>query len=360
MIGVGVVGCNYGRTVLIPAFRHDPRCEVVALAGAEGARTAGLAREINVARAFGGWRELVEDRNVEAVAIAVPPDLQPTVAQRALELGKPVFLEKPLAADLAGAQLILESAHRSGRPTIIDFNFPELPSWQSAKRLLDGGAIGRLQNVVATWNFENKSTRLRLESWKTRSVGGGGLLGNFVSHCFHYLEWLCGPISGLSARVFALPGWSGDGSIALALAFASSAGGSLQVSCASFLGSGHRIELYGEGGTLVLSNPTADYFRGFEVTLGRRSDDALKPVAFDSADDTPSVDSRIAPAKQLVRRFLDACESGRAPSPGVAEGYRVQCLIEAARCAHASGRWVDVAQPPGNAPDLVSGSLSKP
>jgi predicted dehydrogenase len=360
MIGVGVVGCNYGRTVLIPAFRHDPRCEVIALAGADGARTAALARDMNVARAFGGWRELVEDRHVAAVAIAVPPDLQPTIAQRALELGKPVFLEKPLAVDLAGAQLILESARKSERPTVIDFNFPELTSWQRAKRLLDGGTIGRVQNVVATWNFENRATRLRLESWKTRSAGGGGLLGNFVSHCFHYLEWLCGPISGLSARIFALPGWNGDGSIALALAFASTAGGSLQVSCASFLGSGHRIELYGEDGTLVLSNPTADYFRGFELMLGRRTDDALKAVAVDNADDTQSVDSRIAPAKRLVRRFLDACESGSVPSPGVVEGYRVQCLIEAARCAHAGGCWVDVAQPAEYPSDLVSGGFNKP
>jgi predicted dehydrogenase len=86
----------------------------------------------------------------------------------------------------------------------------------------------------------------------------------------------------------------------------------------------------------------------------------LKPVAFDNADDTQSVDSRIAPAKQLVRRFLDACESGGAPSPGVVEGYRVQCLIEAARCAHASGRWIDVAHLVGYSPDLVSGGFSKP
>ena len=44
MIGVGIVGCNYGRTVLLPAFRTDPRCEVVALAGTDRARTAGLRR----------------------------------------------------------------------------------------------------------------------------------------------------------------------------------------------------------------------------------------------------------------------------------------------------------------------------
>ena len=279
VIGVGVVGCNYGRTVLVPAFRHHPRCEIVALAGTDAARTERLARDANVARGFGSWQALVEEPAVAVVAVAVPPDLQPTIAQRALELGKPLFLEKPLAADLVGAQMILESARQSGRPTIIDFNFPELPSWRRAKTILDGGAIGRLQNVVVTWNFESRATRLHLDSWKTRGEGGGGLLGNFVSHCFHNLEWLCGFISGLAARVFALPDRNADGSVAVALSFASGAGGSLQVSGTSFLGSGHRIELYGDSGTLVLSNPTTDYFRGFELGLGRQGDDALKLIA---------------------------------------------------------------------------------
>ena len=121
--------------------------------------------------------------------------------------------------------MILESARRSKRPIVIDFNFPELPSWQRAKAILEGGALRRLQNVVVTWNFENEATRLRLASWKTRSNSGGGLLGNFVSHCFHNLEWLCGPIAGLTARMFRLPDSDADGSIVLALAFASGAGG---------------------------------------------------------------------------------------------------------------------------------------
>ena len=49
------------------------------------------------------------------------------------------------------------------------------------------------------------------------------------------------------------------------------------------------------------------------------------------------------PVTRLVRRFLDACERGGAPSPGFAEGYRVQCLIDAARQTDDSGRWVEVA-----------------
>jgi predicted dehydrogenase len=353
MIGVGIVGCNYGRTVLIPAFRHDPRCEVVALAGTDAVRTAELARAANVARGFGSWQALVEQRTVAVVAVAVPPDLQPAIAQRALELGKPVFLEKPLAANLAGAQSILASARKSVQPTIVDFNFPELPSWQRAKAILDSGAIGRLRNVVVSWNFENQATRLRLENWKTQGDGGGGLLNNFVSHCFYNLEWLCGPISGLSARVFALPDRKADGSIALALAFASGAGGSLQVSCASFLGSGHRIELYGEDGTLLLSNPTGDYFRGFELRLGRQGDDALKGIAIEDAEQNQFVDSRTAPVSRLVRRLMDACQRGGFPSPSVAEGFRMQCLIDAARRAHATGCWMDVASP-GEFASLVS------
>jgi predicted dehydrogenase len=317
VIGVGIVGCNYGRTVLVPAFRTDARCEVVALAGSDAGRAAEVARAANVARGLGDWRMLVDDRAVDAVAIAVPPDLQPEVARRALGLGKPVFVEKPLAADLAGAQAMLAAARESAKPTMIDFNFPELASWRRAKALLDGGEIGALRHVVVTWNVENPATRLRLKSWKTSGDGGGGILSNFVSHCFHNLEWFCGSIAGLSARIFPLPDGSAESSVSLGFALDSGAGGSLQMSCASFLGSGHRLEFYG--------------------------DDALQAIAVDDFDEKVVSDPRIAPVARLVRRFIDACETGGTPSPGFVEGYRVQCLIDAARRSHAGGRWIDAA-----------------
>jgi predicted dehydrogenase len=127
------------------------------------------------------------------------------------------------------------------------------------------------------------------------------------------------------------------------LAFESGAGGSLQMSCASFLGSGHRLEFYGDEGTLVLANPTSDYFRGFELRQAQRSDRALRPVEVADAEYDASLDSRIVPASRLVRRFLDACSGGAASAPGLAEGYRVQQLIDAARRAHATCRWIDIA-----------------
>jgi predicted dehydrogenase len=344
MLTIGIVGCNYGRTVLLPAFRNDPRCEVVALAGTDAERTAELARAADVARSFGNWRTLVEDRGIEAIAIAVPPDLQPAVARNALDLGKAVFVEKPLAADLAGARAMLDAAQRAGRPNIIDFNFPELAAWRRAKAMLDDGCIGRLRHVVLTWNAESHAVRLGLKSWKTAASGGGGVLGNFVSHCFHNLEWFCGPITGLGGRLFPIPGSGAQASVTLALTFETGAGGTLQMSCASFLGSGQRVELYGDDGTLVLANPAQDYFRHFTLMHGRRGDDRLQAVPtgsdWDDGGDA-SQDSRIVPVSRLVRRFLDACERGGEASPGFAAGYRVQQLMDAAARSHASGCWID-------------------
>ncbi|MBI4367745.1 MAG: Gfo/Idh/MocA family oxidoreductase, partial [Deltaproteobacteria bacterium] len=76
MIRLGIGGSNYGRTVQLPAFRADPRCQVVALAGSDAGRTAELARAAGVPKAYGGWRALVEDSDVQAVAIATLPSLQ--------------------------------------------------------------------------------------------------------------------------------------------------------------------------------------------------------------------------------------------------------------------------------------------
>ena len=67
--------------------------------------------------------------------------------------------------------------------------------------MLDAGAIGALRHVAVHWHVESRAVQLRMRNWKTLSDDGGGVLGNFISHCFHYLEWFCGPIAGLSARI---------------------------------------------------------------------------------------------------------------------------------------------------------------
>jgi predicted dehydrogenase len=345
VIRLGIVGSNYGRTVQLPAFRADPRCQVVALAGSDAARTVESARAANVPKAYGGWRALVEDADVQAVAIATLPSLQPQIALRALELGKPVFAEKPLASTLDDARAMVNAAHASGRPTMIDFNFHQVTSWQRAKTLLEQGAIGRLRHVVVNWHVENYSIQKRMRNWKTLADDGGGVLGNFVSHCFHYLEWFCGPIARVSARLSGLPGDDDlQTTVAMALEFAGGPLGSLSMSCASYLGSGHRVELYGEDGALILSNSGSDYMRGFELWHGARPATTLARLPVNDPDDARYPDGRIAPVARLAKLWLDAIERGGTCKPGFAEGYRVQQLIDAAQRSHAQGKMIEVAE----------------
>lgn len=343
MIRLGIVGSNYGRTVQLPAFRADPRCQVVALAGSDAGRTAELAHASGVPKAYSGWRALVEDTEVDAVAIATPPRLQTEIALRALELGKPVFAEKPLAGDLDSARVMLRAAQTSGKATMVDFNFMQILSWLRAKEMLDTGAIGKLRHATVHWHVENYSIQQRLRSWKTSGESGGGVLGNFVSHCFYYLERFLGPLVGLSARVSGLPDAPElETTAAMALQFGSGVLVSLSMSCASFGGHGHRLEFFGEDGTLVLHNPSADYMRGFELSIAKRSA-ALVYVPVNDSADAQYPDGRIAPVSRLAKLWFDAIERGGTAKPGFAEGYRVQRLIDAARRSHGQGTWIDVA-----------------
>jgi predicted dehydrogenase len=349
LIRLGIVGCNYGRAVQLPAFRADSRCRVMALAGSDATRTAELARQSDIPEAYGDWAQMIGRSDIDAVAIAVPPKLQPEIAIAALMSGKPVFVEKPMAADLAGAAAMLRQA--GVLAAAMDFNFTEVMAFRKAKALIDSGALGQLRHIAVTWHVENASTRLRLKNWKTSASDGGGALGNFVSHSLHYLEWFGGPLTGLSARLSGLPDDpSFETNAMLSLAFASGAAGSLSMSCAAFAGSGHRLEFYGDEGALVLANPTTDYMRGFTVSHTRRPDAMFVTVAteIDPLDSLFPGDGRIAPVSRLASRFLDALERKKAASPGFAEGYRVQVLLDAVRRSHEQGRFLDTK--PGTLP----------
>lgn len=348
MIRVGIIGSNYGRTVLLPAFRADARCDVVALGGSNAARTAELAQAAGVPKAYGDWRALVNDKDVQAVVIATLPSLQAEIAIAALKAGKPVFAEKPMAGDLAAARAMLTAAEQSGLPTGIDFNFTRIMAWMRAKEMLDGACVGALRHVTVHWHVESRAIQMRMRNWKTAGGNdGGGVLGNFISHCFHYLEWFAGPIAGLQARVSGMPDDAElQTTVGMAMQYTSGPSISLSMSCASYAGIGHRIEFFGEDGTLVLHNPTADYMRGFDLSHARRPG-ALQRVAVDDPADAQYPDGRIAPVSRLANKFFDAIETGKQTAPDFAAGFRVQRLIDAAQRSHRHGQWIDFAAEDG-------------
>ena len=276
----------------------------------------------------------------------MPPVVQAEIAAEALAADKAVFAEKPLAADLAGAKRIADLAATKGRPNVIGFTFTRVAAFEEMYRLLGARAIGDLRHVAVSWNVENYANRHRLPNWKSNAESGGGALFNFVAHCLHYLEWLIEPIAGLSARLDRMPGdtRTGDTFAAMAFRFRSGIAGSLQMSAAAFPGNGHRIEVYGEDGALILENSTPDYMRGFTLKLATRDQPAWQACELEKPVDDESRDGRILPASRLAASFIDWLVCGVPARPNFADGLRVQLLLVAARHANDTGCWQSVAQ----------------
>lgn len=344
-VRVGIVGLGYGQRVLIPAFRSNPKCTVAAVCASSRERAQEVADRLGIPKAYGDWRQLVADPDIEAVAIAVPPPSQPAIVKAAAAHQKHLFCEKPLAMNREEAAQLLEAVRQAKVAAAMDFEFPMIAQWQQAKTMLDSGTLGQVRHAVVCWQFETSTSRMGLDSWKTRTDEGGGVLNLFVSHTFYYLEWLLGPIQRLSARLFlqeTRPGSAKAETLAvLCLVLGDGTPVSVSVGSQACVGSGHRVELYGERGSLMLENASSSYVNGFRLWQGTRTDPRWVEVSVPSQPG-PDGDDRIRPVGSLVERFLAWIEEGVVSPPTLQDGYRVQCLIDAARESDQSGQWSEV------------------
>jgi len=342
-ICVGVVGIGYGQQVLIPAFRRDPRCEVVGVAASTEARACQVAEAMGISRGFSGWRNLIECDDIEAVAIALPPVLQPEAALHSIRCGKPVFCEKPLATSADEARMLFKAATDHDVANVVDFVFPEVPELRKMQSLLEDGAIGSLRHIGLNWSVETYNNRTGVDSWKSRPDEGGGALANFFSHSFHYLEWLVGPIATINATLYRSPSDRRDGETfaAMALEFASGLGASVALATAAPLTRRHRLELFGDEGSLVVDNDTEDYVQGFRLLRGSRGGD-MREVPIVDVDWENAMDGRMLAASNIASRFLDWVLLGEPARPNFEDGLRVQTLLDSARISHDLGRRVDV------------------
>jgi predicted dehydrogenase len=341
---VGIVGIGFGQQVHLPVFRSHPQCEVVGLCASTYERAAAAAIQHGVPHAFGTWQELIDSPEIDIVSVAVPPSQQPEIVHACLVQGKPVFCEKPVGYSATTVAPLVHLAQQYQLPNVVDFEFPEIPTWQRAKTILSTGELGRLRHVIVNWNLETYANKMGLHSWKTRFEDGGGVLYAFISHSFYYLEWLLGRIARLSAYLGRAPGdaRSADTLCVICLEMKSGCIVSLTASNHAFLGAGHRLEFYADHGTLILENPTVDYVKGFSLRYGTRSSNRLEVVTVDDFSD--QVDGRIAAVTPLVSRFIDWCTTGRATSPTLTDGWRVQQLLDTALAADEAGCWLDVAE----------------
>lgn len=341
---MGLVGTGFGERVILPALRAVPRFEPAAICASTDARAASASARTGIARSYGDWSRLVADPEIDAVVIAVPPSLQPEIALAAMKRGKHVFCEKPLGVDARRARRMADLAHEKGVANLVDFELCEIPAWRRAREILRKGGIGTLRQASVSWQIETYAIKMGLDTWKHADESGGGVSYQFASHVLHYLEWFLGPAKRLSARSYAAPGKPERGKTLAhySFEFASGAAGAAVIGTDAFLGSGHRIEFYGDKGALVLENAGPDHAAGFRLRYGTRaSGNYLADVAVN--EPKVSGDGRIPLVASMLSRWARWIERGEKTGPTLADGARVQELLEAVDESDDKKAWVSCA-----------------
>ncbi len=352
---VAVAGLGFGEKVHLPALRACPGTEPVALWHPRPERLEAACRAAELP-GHSDFAALLADPAVEAVVIATPPGPRFELARAALEAGKHLLLEKPVALEVSQVRALRRLAIERGLSVAVDFEYRAVPVFQQLRALLSQGVLGDPWLVRFDWLMSSRADPGRAFSWASQRSEGGGVLGSLGTHAFDSLEWLIGPVRQLSASLStaihqrplpASPERSGvvdaDDVALLQLELETSSGESvpaqLSLSSVTRAGRGCWLEFHGSEATLILgSDNQADYVHGFHLWLARPGE-PLQPVPADPglAFGRTWADGRIAPVARLQGWWSDSVREGRPMLPGLAEGERSQLCCDLALESDASG-----------------------
>ena len=165
---------------VIPAMHSSDLCDVRAIASRDARRAADAARTAPVSVSHGSYESLLADPEIEAVYIPLPNHLYVEWRIRALEAGKHVLCEKPIACTADELQPLLQARDRSGLLVEEAVMVRDHPQWTRVRALIDSGRIGELRNVqLSCSHFNDDPGDIR----NRQNAGGGGLLvvGSYCS-----------------------------------------------------------------------------------------------------------------------------------------------------------------------------------
>jgi predicted dehydrogenase len=170
----GVLGvASIATRKVIPGMQKGDWSEVSAIASRDLKKAESAAKEMGIAKAYGSYEELIADPEIEAIYNPLPNHLHVPFTAKAMEAGKHVLCEKPIALNAAEAETLLAVRARTGMKVGEAFMVKTNPQWLRVRELLREGAIGTLNTVVTVFSYFNRdeqNVRHKVE-W-----GGGGLL----------------------------------------------------------------------------------------------------------------------------------------------------------------------------------------
>ncbi len=210
-IGVGMVGHAFMGAVHSHAWRTAHRFfdlpvtpELAVLGGRDLARTKAAAAKFGWASVQTDWRELVNSPDVQIVDVCTPGDTHAEIAIAALEAGKHVLCEKPLANTVEEAEAMTaaaEAAKERGVRSMVAFNYRRVPAVAYARKLVEAGRLGEIRHVRALYLQDWLSDENAPMTWRLRKeTAGSGALGDLGAHIVDATQYLVGDLlSGVSA-----------------------------------------------------------------------------------------------------------------------------------------------------------------
>jgi predicted dehydrogenase len=163
-----------GAARVIPAMQKSTYCDIHALASRSLEKADALAAKLEIPKTFGSYEDLLDCAEIDAVYIPLPNHLHVPWSIKALEAGKHVLCEKPIALSAAEAQTLLDTSKKHPELKIMEaFMYRHHPQWQKARKLVASGQIGELQTIQSFFSYYNTDP----DNIRNRAdVGGGGLM----------------------------------------------------------------------------------------------------------------------------------------------------------------------------------------
>lgn len=194
----GFIGCGEATEKKSgPAFEQVKGSSVVAVMSRDAEKAKSYAQRHGISKWYTDAQELVDDPQVNAVYIATPPSSHATFAIMAMRAGKPVYIEKPMAASYEDCTRINRISEQTGIPCFVAYYRRYLPYFQKVKELIQNGAVGNVINVQI--HFAQPPRALDYNSknlpWRVLPViSGGGYFYDLAPHQLDLLQDMFGVI----------------------------------------------------------------------------------------------------------------------------------------------------------------------
>ena len=194
----GFIGCGEATEKKSgPAFSQIEGSSVVAVMSRNAEKAKSYAQRHGISQWYTDAQELVDDPRVNAVYIATPPSSHATFAIMAMRAGKPVYIEKPMAANYEDCARINRISEQTGVPCFVAYYRRYLPYFKKVKELINNGAVGNIINVQIHFAQPPRNLDYNRQNlpWRVRSdISGGGYFYDLAPHQLDLLQDMFGVI----------------------------------------------------------------------------------------------------------------------------------------------------------------------